>query len=379
MRSLGRVGLVAVALSLIVGACTSSGGGSAETTGVASTATHAATAADGATPENPSEPTAAPVPLLLYHMPSEQGTVTGQIWVVGADGSGRRKIADGVQASWRSDGRVIHVVTWNRDCVPSITDYPVDGGPGEPVVASLKAGDSAFSWSPDDYQVVFFRQIGQVYCEGFQFGGDPRAELREMTAGGGNQHQIVASLPAPDPVWWSPDGESVIVDDRPIEDTGPLKLVGLFTGGSSPVSPSSQSRFGLKVSPDGSRIAYGGGAADPQVYLKVANLDGSSERDLGSVGEALMELAWSPDGSQVAALADGVIVIRTATGARTTACPLHAEFYSVLAWSADSTSLATLGAAGEIVVARADGGGSRSIPGTEGVSFVAWQPPSPYR
>jgi dipeptidyl aminopeptidase/acylaminoacyl peptidase len=383
MRTWCRSVSLMTVLVLAAAACSPGGGGSAVPGSEAGTSVPTPVVTPLVTASNgPSATASATAPhgdpshvLLLYHVPAEFGAATGEIWVIGADGSGRRKIANGVQASWSADGQTIHVVDWHGSCVPSITDYPVGGGPGRPVAASLQAGDSGFSWSPDDTQIVFFRQIEAAVCEGFQFGGNPRAELRSMSAQGEYPRQLVASVPSPGLIWWAPDGMSFVYDDRPVDETGPLKLVTYRDGAVESTSPSSQSRSALQISPDFSKIAYIGGAADPKLHLKADSLFGRAEVELGSVGDMVMSLLWSPDSSSIALLVDDrVAVVRPPTAGASTAYTGYGYLFEVLAWSADSTRLATTDADGTIVVVGADGAGARTLPGTAGVDFVSWQP-----
>jgi Tol biopolymer transport system component len=240
----------------------------------------------------------------------------GEFWVIGADGTGQRKVADGVEASWSHDGTTIHVVSVDDKCVPTLSDIPVDGSPARPINASLQPGDSHFSWSPDDSQIVFYhwsKWAGMCGWTGWAFTCDDantpcpnriQQELETITAGSASPRLPVTKLSGPDSTWCTPDGKSVVVNDDRAGQNGPLERVSLATGAVTLLSQSTAPRSALTVSPDGSRIAYTTGSGDPGTHLHAANIDGSADQDLGAAGGLVDRLAWSPDSSRLAALVE---------------------------------------------------------------------------
>ncbi|MGA3057415.1 MAG: hypothetical protein ABSE70_05170 [Candidatus Limnocylindrales bacterium] len=403
MRPLGRVVLAAIALPLIVSGCTSSnasGGpwpvaGGTPTTGATAAATGIA-AASSAIPTATPSPTQARVPLLLYYTEVSPGS-NGEFWVIGADGTGQRKIADGVEASWSRDGAAIHVVSVDDKCVPTLSDIPVDGSPARPINASLKPGDSHFSWSPDDSQIVFYhwsKWAGMCGWTGWAFTCDDAAspcpnriaqDLETVAAGGGNPRLLVAKLSGPDSTWWAPDGKSVVVNDDLAGQNGPLERVSLATGAVTPLLSSTTPPSDLTVSPDGSRIAYTSGSGDPGTHLHTANIDGSADQDLGAAGGQVDGLVWSPDGSRLAALvvpldakgvpaAENLVVFRPPNAAATKVYSPFDDTFMILAWSTDGTRIATEKRFGGIVVVGSDGTGAKELPNTDQAVSVSWQP-----
>jgi Tol biopolymer transport system component len=398
MRPLGRVVLAAVALPLIVSGCTSSSA-SAAPSAMASSATPSAAlsaAAPSAIQTATPSPAQARVPLILYYTAVIPGS-NGEFWVIAADGTGQRKIADGVEASWSRDGKTIHVVSVDDKCVPTLSDVPVDGGPARPIDASLQPGDSHFSWSPDDSQVVFYhwsKWTGFCGWTGWAFTCDDAAspcpnriaqDLETIAAGGGSPRLLVAKLSGPDATWWAPDGKSVIVNDNLAGQDGPLERVSLATGAVTPLLSSTTLRSDLTISPDGSRIAYASGSGDPGTRLHVANIDGGADLDLGAAGGQVVGLAWSPDGSRLAALvepldakgvpaAQNLVVFRPPNAAATKVYSPFDDTFMVLAWSADGTRIATEKRFGGIVVVGADGSDATELPNTDQAESVSWQP-----
>lgn len=403
MRPLGRVVLAAIALPLIVSGCTSSNGSpaapsatpSATPSAAAPSAIQTATASSAIQTEAPS-PTQAGVPLLLYYKAVSPGS-NGELWVIGADGTGRRKIADGIEASWSRDGTAVHVVSVDDKCVPTLSDVPVNGGPARPITASLLPGDSHFTWSPDDSQVAFYhwsKWAGVCGWTGWAFTCDDQAtacpnrmeqDLMTMPAAGPTPHLRIARLSGPDPKWWAPDSKSVVVEDDLAGQNGPMERVTLATGVITPLLSSTASWSDLTVSPDGSRIAYATGSGSPASHLHTAKIDGSADLDLGPAGGQVDGLAWSPDSSRLAALIEpldangapttqNLVVIRPPDQ---TAPKVYSPFddtFIVLAWSADGTRIATEKRFGGIVVVGSDGSGARELSNTDQAESVSWQP-----
>ena len=185
MSALNRMAALTAALCLAATACTSS----TATPSAGATPSPAETASPAASPTTKPPPTASPTPVhgeyLLYmvDVPRAEGSIripNNEIWIVRPDGTGRRKIAMGLEASWSHDGRYVHVVSIDdhsgASCVRKLSDVPVDGGPAVPIsTPSLVNGDTSFAWSPDDTQIVYQHQDGGVPCEsqGGYFWGPP--------------------------------------------------------------------------------------------------------------------------------------------------------------------------------------------------------------
>ena len=405
MRPLGRVVLAAIALPLVVNGCTSasaSGGpwpaaGGTPTTGANAEAPSAVVSP--ATQTVAPSPTKAGVPLLLYYIVSPDNPGTGTFWVIGADGTGQRKIADGVEASWSHDGKTIHVVSMDDGCMPTITDVPVNGGSAKKINATLQKGDSHFSWSPDDSQIVFYhwsKWAGFCGWTGWAFTCDDQAtpcpnpiqqDLETVAAGGGSggPRQLVARLRGPDQLWWAPDGKTVMLDDTAYGEAGPLQRVDLATGTTTPFSVSKTARTGTAVSPDSTRVAFTTGTGQPETDLEVSRIDGTTNQDFGAFGANIYELTWSPDGSQLGALivpldakgiatAQNLVVFRPPDSTPKTIYSPIDDTFMLLAWSADGTKIATEKRFGGIVVVGSDGSGVRELPNTDQASYVSWQP-----
>ncbi len=122
-------------------------------------------------------------------------------------------------------------------------------------------------------------------------------------------------------------------------------------------------------SPDGSELA----AVRSGSEVWVSNAHGTDERKLAgfSGGTAVRDVKWSPDGSRLAFVADGIWVVGAdGTGLR----ELFAQAASAPAWSPDGSRLAF--AAGGLWVAGTDGTGLRELfaPPSGAVDRPEWSP-----
>ena len=119
-------------------------------------------------------------------------------------------------------------------------------------------------------------------------------------------------------------------------------------GSSDPNSPFADRVNAVRFSPDGTRLATGGGEPTRSGELKLWNLnDGSLHRDLTNVhSDAVLALDFSPDGRHLASSsADRFVrIIELATGKVTRALEGHTSYVLGVAWKADSRTLASAGA-----------------------------------
>jgi Tol biopolymer transport system component len=411
MRSL-RFPVAAALLLIALAGCVASGvspsaaAPSAPASPLASVAapTPAPTASPTPVPSSPAvTPAAAGGTLLLYFVaPADQGGyANGEAAVVGADGSGRRDVAQAVQASWSHDGTAIHVVTEDANCVPHLSDYPAAGGAATPSAVQFKAGDYYFRWSPDDSQVVFFRRthgLAADLCKGTATQVDPTAmqqDLMVMNADGTNLRTLATGEGSIGPIAWTPDGKTLVwARWGQANALGPLTLVDVASGKITAITSSSL-QFGVPaVSPDGSQLAYS--VTDPNSTSMfsnafVANLDGTQQVNLGVVGSSDGDPIWSPDGKSLALIRTsgstverGLVVVKPATKAAT---DVYGPVFQVdapwsgVSWSPDGSKIACLGSSDPssasssgVVVVGADGTNPTPLAGTVGATQVFWQP-----
>ncbi len=372
----------------------------------------AATPATGATtpaaPATSSPVTPAPTPATAA---APEGLIlvrqTVDVWngtylLVAADGSTVRTLGPGVAAAWTPDGTSIRLATLDKACVPHLSTVSVDGSRTVAVAAALCAGDYGFTWSPDGSQVAFVRyQHGMPPRSCGSQGGTYSAE--ELVAdvivmGADGQDQRVA-VHTTWPVFlsWSPDGTRIafttsvpppasgitaheIVDVR----TGALTTLDRIDGG--PVS----------WSPDGRWLAFLA-TTGTATNIGLARPDRTGLRTLhGAEGRATGTLAWSADSSSIATYAyrgdaatfgvDGgpLLALDVATGAVRDPGVRDGNTSLPLAWSPDGRWIAYVpegtdgSPPGPLTLVDVAGGERRSLAGTSAPSawpeWFAWQP-----
>jgi WD40-like Beta Propeller Repeat len=243
----------------------------------------------------------------------------GDLWTVGAGGTGSRELAPGVSPR-----------SWSSDAAPRP------------------------SWSPDDARLVFER-----VCE-------CRRYLYRVDAAGGSLRRLVAGrAPA-----WSPDGSRIaFVRGKAVFSINPDG-----TGMRRLTATERATEGQLSWSPDSTRIAV---SRAGDIYSVRA--DGSGETRLTSGRGSEIQPAWSPDGARIAYVDGSVIaVVDAGGGAATRLTAMGQDPARSPAWSPDSTQIAFVRieiSQGALRIVNADGSGERQlIPSTRYVDAPQWAP-----
>jgi TolB protein len=235
-----------------------------------------------------------------------QTALGGELYVINADGSGLRRLTDGIDPIWSPDGKQV-AFTRYRD-PRGVWVINADGS-GERLVF---AWDQARwpSWSPDGSQILFTRIHGgqgeQTRCfRGFCFTRPAKVHWR---LGVGNAYDGSFSEP-PSPLLslspdWSPKGDRLVFAGNQglvIENVNGSNVYNI-TNGADDIDP--------VWSPDGQRIVYthrqhdhwelyavDASGANPVRLTDTPTLpDGTPANSVAA--------AWSPDGKYIAFYTD---------------------------------------------------------------------------
>jgi WD40-like Beta Propeller Repeat len=204
----------------------------------------------------------------------------GDLWTVGADGTGSRELATGVsprwwssnaapRPSWSPDGARL---TFERVCECRRYVYRVDAAGGG--LRRLTAG-RAPAWSPDGTRIAFVRDKAV-----FSINPDGTG-LRMLTA---------AERPTAGPLSWSPDSTRIAVSRA-----GDIYSVRADGSGEARLTSDRGAETEPAWSPNGTRIVYTDGSA-----IAVVDADGGAATRLTGTGEdPARSPAWSPNSTQI--------------------------------------------------------------------------------
>lgn len=227
------------------------------------------------------------------------GTTTvkpGDVYVVGEDGSGLRKITrepiwNVISVSWTPDGRGIAVVSEVSAAANQLDVYDAAGS-GEVTTVATIPGLDLVQFRPPDGGALLYRDAGGLFV---------------MNADGTNVHPILlASDRASNDYWggatWSADGTQVFYT-RPHAQEAPTgtccSLWVVNADGSGAHQFVSNEGTGWDgqptVSPDGTRIAFW---SPPQVAVAPADGSGPVIR-IGPELAGTAHWVWSPDSSKI--------------------------------------------------------------------------------
>jgi TolB protein len=236
-----------------------------------------------------------------------QTTIGGEFYTINADGSGLRRITDGVDPIWSPDGKRIAFTRWREPRGVWVVNA---NGSGEQRVFDWNSARWP-SWSPDGSQILFSRQHGGRtedaercffgFC--FDIPAKPHWRLGRVELGDGSFSEPPSPLYslAPD---WSPDGKQIVY-------AGEHGLVIQTVDGEVSYQITNDGRdTGPVWSPDGKRVAFTRRQHDHwELYVvdadgrNLTRLTDTPERPNGQPGSSAAP-AWSPDGKSIAFFTD---------------------------------------------------------------------------
>jgi eukaryotic-like serine/threonine-protein kinase len=286
------------------------------------------------------------------------------IFVMNADGSGVRRINNGLMVSeaafWQPDGRIRfgdgqYIYTMKPD--------------GSEVVRLNSSG----LHSPDGRQIISRKELIP--------GNSNSLELFVANADGRNQRRLTHNkIPEVNPAW-SHDGKKIAFNCIPDGDwtKGAICVINADGSGLTRLTDQSlQSQFS-SWSPDGTMIAFSVLAAPSAIY--VMNADGRNQLKLTNQISALGGFAWAPDGKKIAYATDyegnfEIYVINSDPSHQTNLTNNLAED-TAPRWSPDGKKIAFISnreGKSAFYVMNSDGSGQRKILNDVPAQEVSWSP-----
>jgi TolB protein len=203
-----------------------------------------------------------------------------RVWVMDADGSNLRLLANGFMARWSPDGTTLLYTEQTPDLVYAVYVANSDGSSPKRLTNN-PAGEVQAAWSPDGRQIVY---------SAYPDAGD--MNLYIVNSDGTGQRQLTHLAGYSEGAAWSPDGTRIAFLHGASYQDGAVHVIDI--DGTDDRALTALGCGGPSWSPDSRQIAYecASDASLPQIYRMDA--DGSHKRVLTTRGLFSTAPAWKP-------------------------------------------------------------------------------------
>jgi Tol biopolymer transport system component len=226
------------------------------------------------------------------------GACNNELFLTNADGSGLRRltrnaVADG-DAVWSPDGRMIAFLSRREGTGSDVFVMNADGS-DQRNLTRKPGNEVAPAWSPDGRAIVFSAvPPGQpLWVGGSRSASGPYRDVYVMNADGSDQRNLTHTREAEE--WaggWSPDGRTIAFAQYDGQSNR-IFVINVDGSGKRALTHNITETF-ASWSPDGRKIAFFDASA-----LFVVNADGSGLRRLARNAAFQGGPTWSPDGEKL--------------------------------------------------------------------------------
>jgi Tol biopolymer transport system component len=255
---------------------------------------------------------AAPAPAAFPGTNGKIAFTDGGLWVINPDGTGSTEILD-------DSGRTLFSPAWSPDGQKIAFQWADAGSPQSFEIYTVNADGSGLvqltndpvravepAWSPDGKKIAFLslrHEADPQTCAAY--GGDCNYDTYVINADGSGETRLTNSSTQDGRMTWSPDGQRIAFDFRPLNDLYELGVMNADGSNQQQITttPSGEQAWFPDWSPDSSRIVYTRTILDPicepgcgdnhQIYT----IEPDGTNPILVKQHSFISQVWSPDGT----------------------------------------------------------------------------------